>query len=169
MSNHGYISDNESIISETNSEIINNIYQEEIDFLDSDKIDNNYYIGNYLYINKDNLLLLSSSISPKTFFKYSSNEIIEYLYSFSIGYTSLYNIQIMKLCISKNNIYTVILKTFWINLIKRHFKKIFIEKKKIIKKRKNLKIMEYNQIHGRYPYGLNNYPSLRGMLAEYSK
>jgi len=169
MNNIEYISDNESTVTETNSEIIDQIYEDEIDFLDSEKIHNNYYIGSVLYMTTEKHLVFSCSISSKSFFKYSGIEVIDYLYSFGIGYTFLYNIQIMKLLILEDKTYSVIVKTYWINLIQRHFKKLYIEKINIINERKKLKNIQYNQTHGKFPYGLNVIPSIYGMLAIYSK
>ena len=169
MNNIQYVSDNESTITEINYEIIDEIYEDEIDFLDSEKIDNNYYIGSVLYINMKNQLIFSCSISPKSFFKYDAIDVIDYLYSFGIGYTFLYNIQIIKLNILEDKTYSVIVKTYWINLIQRHFKKIYIERINIINERKKLKNIQYNQLHGKYPYGLNNLPSIWGMMSKYKK
>lgn len=169
MNNIEYISDNESTISETNSEIIDQIYEDDIDFLDSEKIHNNYYIGSVIYMTIEKHLVFSCSISSKSFFKYSGIQVIDYLYSFGIGYTVLNNIQIMKLCILEDKTYSVIVKTYWISLIQRHFKKLYIQKINIINERKKLKNVQYNQINGKYPFGLNVLPSIYGMLEKYSK
>ena len=178
MNNIEYISDDESTITETNSEIIDQIYENEIDFLDSEKIDNNYYIGSVLYIKKTEQLILSCSISSKSFFKYSKNEVIDYLYSFGTDDIYIYNvhmikflfnIQIMKLYILEDKTYSIIVKTHWIHLIQRHFKKLYTEKMNIINERKKLKNIQYNQLSGKYPFGLNVLPSIHGMLAVYSK
>ena len=169
MNNIEYTSDNESIISETNSDIINQIYNDESDFLYSEKINNHYYIGSVSYIKKTKQLIFSCSISSKSFFKYSGIQIIDYLYSFAISYCFSDNIQIMKLFILKDNTYTVIIKTYWIHLIQRHFKKLFKEKMNIMNERKKLRNIKYSQIYGKYPPGLNILPSIYGMLVKYAK
>lgn len=64
----------------------------------------------------------------------------------------------------KNNEYVAILKTFWIRLIQRTWKRIFIERNNVILKRKMLSSLNYRQLHGRWPNHCNYLPSLYGML-----
>lgn len=53
-----------------------------------------------------------------------------------------------------------IIKTYWIKIIQRNWKRIFKERKQIIKKRMNLDSLHYRQINGRWPIGLNYLPSI---------
>ena len=62
-----------------------------------------------------------------------------------------------------------ILKTFWLRLIQRVWKKIYNERKNIIRKRSNPKAIFYREICGRWPDDCVRYPYLRGMLYNLSR
>jgi hypothetical protein len=57
-----------------------------------------------------------------------------------------------------------ILKTFWLRIIQRKWKKIFAERKQIITLRKQTSSLYYRQIYGKWPELCNYLPSLNGML-----
>ena len=65
--------------------------------------------------------------------------------------------------LSGNECVTVI-KTIWIRLIQRTWKKIYKQKMKIIKKRCNIASLFYKQIYGCWPDNCKNMPKLNGML-----
>lgn len=56
---------------------------------------------------------------------------------------------------------TCIIKTFWIKLIQRSWKKIYSKRKEIIKKRVNINNLHFWQINGKWPDGLNYLPSVK--------
>ena len=62
-----------------------------------------------------------------------------------------------------------ILKTFWLRLIQRVWKKIYNERKNTIRKRSNPKAIFYREICGRWPDDCVRYPYLRGMLYNLSR
>jgi hypothetical protein len=62
-----------------------------------------------------------------------------------------------------------ILKTFWLRLVQRVWKKVFIERKNIIKKRSNPRAIFYREICGRWPNDCIKYPYLKGMLSNLSR
>jgi hypothetical protein len=57
-----------------------------------------------------------------------------------------------------------ILKTFWIKIIQRKWKKICKEREKIIKLRSKMGSLRYREVNGDWPEYCNTYPSLKGML-----
>lgn len=61
-----------------------------------------------------------------------------------------------------------IIKTFWLRLIQRNWKKIISERSAIIRKRCNPISIEYREIHGVWPKNCINYPGLKGMLSKLS-
>lgn len=137
--------------------LIDDIYEEEADFIDSDKINNTYYIGSYFKLDNDSNLFLSCSITPQSFFKYNKYDIMKYLYYYSCVEHKP-EINIMKLYII-NNCYYVLIKTYWLRIIQRHVKKNYSNKIKIMK----------NSIHhiertGKY---IAKFPSIKGMLSIY--
>ena len=138
------------------NDVSDNIYDEDYPFLEEDKIDKHYYIG---LTSKD--LLLLSTVSPKTFYKYDYHLVQQYLNDYSVNESSVNessvneisvnesnfrNIEIIKLDI-QNNVYYVILKTYWIRLIQRRWKKIFQNR---LNYRKRLDSIFYFQTYGKY-------------------
>ena len=149
--------------------IIDSIHEEDGDFLDSDKTNNKYYIGiKYDYLDINDNLIFSSSVSPIIFFKYSITNIMEYLYFYSNNIEPISKVDIMQLQILEDETYTVILKTYWIRLIQRHWRSLLMKRAQIIKKRCTLKSLKYFEIHGRYLPEYKNFPSLNGMLKMYN-
>ena len=78
-------------------------------------------------------------------------------------------IHIMKLNILNDGTYSVILKTYWIKIIQRHWKKVFIIRNSIIKKRMTNSIQRNFELRGNYGIGLNRIPTIYGLLKAYSK
>ena len=58
-----------------------------------------------------------------------------------------------------------ILKTFWLRLIQRIWKKIYNDRQTIIKLRSNIYSLRYREINGAWPDYCINYPTLKGMLS----
>ena len=59
-----------------------------------------------------------------------------------------------------------ILKTFWIRIIQRKWKKIFQDRKNILSKRCNIFNLSSRQIYGRWPEKYITLPGLKGMLSD---
>ena len=142
------------------NDLVDSIYEEDCDFLDADKYHEHYYIGlagRELYMKK---YILLSAISPKTFMKYSGDDVIEYLITMSLAvWSGQPKIHIMKLQITENNTYTVLLKTFWLKIIQRKWKKIYKERCELIKKYKTLQYLRMRE----YSTTSNHFPGLLGM------
>lgn len=158
--------DNNYSSDEEDNENIDEIFDDEENILDSDKINNTYYIGSYFLSN--NKVLMACTITPQSFFKYNINDVQHFLYSYSISPNTNLNVNIMKLHI-ENEYYTVSLKTHWLCIIQRHVKKIYNERKKIINMRMTMNCIQYCEKHGNYPQNCRVLPRIRGMLSIYSK
>ena len=145
--------------------------------IDENKNNNNNknYIG--ICITTNNLInkniLLGMFISNKSFFKYKIENIKNYLiavflqsfYSWEI--IDNYEIQIMKLD-KINNKNVTIVKTYWIKLIQRHWKKIMKKRKDLFEKRNSFKNRLKREIQiSYYPLELQWIPTLRSMLNVY--
>jgi hypothetical protein len=74
----------------------------------------------------------------------------------------------MKLYILNDGTYSVVLKTHWIRLIQRHWRKALLMRKQIMKKQMLVRSLYYREIHGKFPYGLNNMPMLTGLMSQYA-
>ena len=148
---------------------IDEIYRDEQYFLDSEKQHGHYYIGLYKHMKyQNNILLLLNAISIKTFYKYSFIHVLKYLYYYSL--VRLYQpiVEIMELYILNDGTYSVVLKTHWIRLIQRHWRKALQIRKQIMKKQMLVRSLYYREIHGRFPYGLNKMPMLIGLMSQYA-
>lgn len=142
---------------------IQRMYEKEYLFLDSEKTNNKYYIGAYTMIdecmNADSStpleIVLGSCISPSTFFEFPINIVQKYLSAYSIIYSDRFlqkGVDILKLCISEEDgTYTVIVKTTWLRMFQRKWKKIYAEKKRDMEHRMKLSSMRYFEVHGKWP------------------
>ena len=148
-------------------EMIDRIYFHEEDFLDSEKEDKHYYIGNSR-VSQDKLYILyANAVTPTTFFRFDINHVKSYLHDYSIFVTNS-NIDIMKLFILDDHTYTVVIKTYWLKIIQRHWKKIYSQRKYCISRRRQIKTMMYVERNGMYPYDCHSMPGLQGMLSGYT-
>jgi hypothetical protein len=145
---------------------IDEIYRDEQNFLDSEKQHEKYYIGLYKNTKYQNNLLLNA-ISAKSFYKYSFIHVLKYLYYYSLVRLYQPNVEIMKLYILNDGTYSVVLKTHWIRLIQKHWRKALQMRKQIMKKQMHVRSLHYREIHGKFPYGLNNMPVLTGLMNQY--
>ena len=57
-----------------------------------------------------------------------------------------------------------IIKTFWIKIIQRTWKKIMKRRREVINIRKSLSSIRYRELNGRWPLNCNDIPGLNGML-----
>ena len=147
-------------------DIAEEIAELETDFFNNEKENNNYYLGMIGMNNvSESELLIASSISVDTFFKYNIDPILYYLYYSSIFGTLRYNVDIMKLYINSYGCYTVSVKTYWLRLVQRHIKKFYINKIRILIKR--ILTNNYFQTTRDYPINLR-VPTLYGILSCYN-
>lgn len=153
--------------------IFDMIYYDDIEFLDTDKENNHYYLGLHEYIRSLSEFVIGTTISTKIFYKYTYGNVSRYLRAYSIirNKFSTKNINIMQLKIHPTTqTYNVIIKTYWIRLIQLHWKKIYKERMNFIQLRKRLQNQRYFELNGRYMIGSNTFPpSLYGMLSIYNK
>jgi hypothetical protein len=60
--------------------------------------------------------------------------------------------------------YAAILKTFWLKIIQRTWKKVFASRNKMMEMRKSLHHLRYRSIHGGWSSECRNIPTIVGML-----
>lgn len=77
------------------------------------------------------------------------------------------NLEIVQVIYLPSNHCVSIIKTFWLKIIQKKWKKICKERKECILRRTNLNAIKHKEIYGKWSKNsLNlNYPILRGMLA----
>lgn len=162
-------------------EILDEMYDFEQEYEEDEKNNGNYFIGIYAYmkdmrmlrsgniIEDSKKLYLGMSISIKLFYKYEYKYIQKYLYS-TVNYcphANNYNlkINIMKLDIVDDGLYLVQIKTVWIKLVQRHWKKVIRIRKEMMEKRIKDRLREF--VFGDIKRKNYYYPTLKGMLFEY--
>lgn len=156
-------SDNESLyVSREDDDQLDQIYKHDYSFLKY-KQNKKYYIGLVALI--DSVYLLANSVTPKSLFKYSHDDIVAYLHTYSILYVERPKIDIFQLHIT-DSYYTVVIKTHWIRLIQRHWKKVYKTRTDTLKKRA-LSCNHYPQsVFNKYSN--EELPGLHGMLSHYA-
>lgn len=112
-----------NFVIQTQSDIDDQIVLDEEEFVDSEK-SNGLYLG---YVTNS---LMDVAIQPSTFFKYPFTNVKLYLDTYNHSLLDK-NVEIMKLV--KTDVdgfteYTVLVKTIWLRLIQRHWKKRMAQK-----------------------------------------
>jgi hypothetical protein len=62
-----------------------------------------------------------------------------------------------------------ILKTFWLRILQKTWKKTFKRRKEVLNKRMHPNALFYREVHGKWPTECNYMPGLRSMLSRLSK
>jgi hypothetical protein len=139
------------------------IFSMDEDFLDADKDNLKYYIGLPGYLAKENRLLLLNTISPATFKKHNYHDLHSYLVEYSIHKITKPNVHIMQVHVDEHQAYNVILKTFWLKVVQRSWKRAFSERQQIINQQKNPHAVLSRMLGNSSP---PNLPSIRGLLVK---
>jgi len=158
-------SDYEENIDDDDSEI-DRVYFNDYDDLKYKK-DKSYYIGMSDIL--DNIHILAHAITPFSFFKYSYDFVLQYLYEYSIFRPSRPMVDILKLDILYDGTYSVIIKTYWIRIIQRHWKKVYKDRFSMLLKRGSVHAQTTFSMEGKYPMHLRRLPDIYGMLSAYSQ
>ena len=159
-------------ISQDITDEIDEIHHMDYQHLYSEKQNNKYYIGlcaeilqnDYLHLPTESIYLMVNSISPSTYFKWSYNSCLRYLYYYGMTAMHKPQINILQLHIMDDGTYSVVIKTFWLKMIQRKWKKIFKMRKEILSNRLQLSSMHHREIHGSWPISLRVLPGLVGLL-----
>ena len=166
---HSYVSiPNEAYYdaySDSDCDIIDEIADREEE-LYREKQHNKYYLGSALYYPRRNCIQFDMSVSVSTLFNYDIQDIQLYLAEYSPVFhtTQRIAIHIIKLDIQPDQEYCAILKTFWLRIVQRCWKKQFAKRNTVLRLRGGISAQRHFELTGTYPQGLRNIPGLRGML-----
>lgn len=164
---------------EYEDDVLDEMYDFEESFDLKEKENGKYYLGMYMNIEDVQLmagggfilgsnkpLFFGNAISTELFFKYKYSHIQKYLKSIIMCYNMNPVVDIMQLIISEDGLYLAIIKTYWICLIQRHWKKIMNKKREYIEFQKSFQYIRDRELDIR-----NRRPtfSLYGMLSIYKK
>lgn len=152
--------DSESVDSDNAIDLFDDIYDYDQP-IDEDKIDSNYYIG--IHHCDASELIMAATISNKTFQNYSRHQLLYYLSNYSYVPIENPKLNIMQLRVLADGTYSVVLKTHWIKLIQRTWRRVLKERNQMIVRRvwANCSF----EINGKWPVELRKLPGLRGSLA----
>lgn len=140
------------------------IYELEQQHLDSEKQTGKYYIGSAVLV-RNRYYIMNTTITANTFMNYPIYSILFYLYEFSLFHFVKNRIEIMKLYIHPVTAeYIVVLKTFWLRIVQRTWRRILRERAEILRKRCSIQNIQHRLVYGRHLIGLNVLPGLYGML-----
>ena len=159
-------------ISQDVSDELDEIHHMDYQHLYSEKQNGKYYIGlcaeilqnDYLHLPTESIYLMVNSISASTYFKLSYRSCLRYLYYYGMTAMHKPEINILQLHIMNDGTYSVVIKTFWLKIIQRKWKKIFKLRKEMLSNRLQLSSMHHREIHGNWPISLRVLPGLVGLL-----
>ena len=150
------------------------IIQVDHEYMDSEKKTGQYIIGicsgileNECYFTMTPLNALPqycSGISSRTFLQYPFNKVYQYLFMNSCIMTIKPKIEIIKLYINAEYYNVAILKTIWLRIVQRTWKKIYKKRELIKNKRLSISSQLHFRIYGKYPQGFCVLPTIVGMI-----
>jgi hypothetical protein len=139
------------------------IWEESLPYIEC--IPDQYYIGTFKYLEMQNILLFAKKIHISTFYKYSKQQLSEYLYWYSgIYICDKPHLEILQVKVDPQGVYSCIIKTFWLRLIQRRWKAVF-HREKLFYRKNILSILERRERTGYLPFKTK----LRGLLSYLSK
>lgn len=170
-----YYSDNESIDSDGDSSInshfadihfsiSDDIWSDIFDSEQASYVEDNLITGKYViglpgYLRNTNEWLYLSGVTPRSFFRFNFDDVSKYLQEFSLSYVHNPNIHIMALDIKDDGTCTVVIKTFWLKIIQRKWKKVYKERQEYVRQMSRRVNMYARELGKRI-----RCPGLEGML-----
>ena len=156
-----------SLINILSARVYDEIFYRDEDYLIADKQNNQYVIG-MSFSSTTRGFVLASTVSPTTFFQYSYQTIIKYLIMSSVSSIRRKEVDIIKIFIQEDMSYISVIKTYWICLIQRHWKKVYAMRAQLMKQRRILKNHRDYELRGVYKWGIRTLPTIYGMLSSYA-
>ena len=140
-------------------------YHMDINYHNDEELNDGYYIGVV-----DNMTLINY-ITPNVFYNYPFDRVRNYLINWSVIRLTNTNIEIMllnKKLYNENGtlftLYSVTLKTRYIKIIQKAWKRVLEYRKELYKKRLRYNSLRHREIHGKWPEGLHFCPSIKGCI-----
>ena len=160
--------------------LLDEMYDFEANFDLEEKENGKYYLGMYMnikdvqimsggfIIGENKPLFFGNAISTELFFKYKYAHVIKYMRSIVMCMNINPVVDIMKLIITEDGLYLALIKTHWICLIQRHWRKIMNKKREYIEFQKSFQYIRNREIgiRNRFNSGSRN---LYGMLSYYKR
>ena len=180
-----YENENLLDVGEDDDEYERNMADHQKHFIGSYVLSRDIVIENNAMMEYEPKLFHGISIMAKTFFHFPINHILTYLKYYTVesfypegtvgtagqipNQMKIHVLQLFIQPVSRDPfqwISTVVLKTFWISLIQRHWRSILKERARNIEKMKGYSFLKTRELRGKYrPF---HYPRLRGMMSKYN-
>ena len=154
-------------------QIMENIEMEE-ELRETELANHTTYIGMPIYEKLG--ILLGSRITSRTYFKHDNKHVCKYLDYASCSenvstrsYPDIMKLEITKTQYSGNlecEVYHVLIKTHWIKIVQRRWKKIIAEQKLITMGRGSLANLRFFEMNGKHLPKYSVLPRLRGCLCD---
>lgn len=132
---------------------------EQASYVEDNLITGKYVIGLPGYLRNTNEWLYLSGVTPRSFFRFPFDDVSKYLQEFSLSYVHNPNIHIMALDIKDDGTCTVVIKTFWLKIIQRKWKKVYKERQEYVRQMSRRVNMYARELGKRI-----RCPGLEGML-----
>jgi hypothetical protein len=104
--------------------------------------------------------ILAGTITPAVFFRHRAIDVAQYLWLSSM-FRRFHGpkIDILQLHISAEGVHHVIIKTFWLKLVQRTWRRVYRERQEIWKRRCSITALRTREVTGKYPVGLRTLPA----------
>ena len=105
--------------------------------------------------------ILAGTITPAVFFRHRAIDVAQYLWLSSM-FRRFHGpkIDILQLHISAEGVHHVIIKTFWLKLVQRTWRRVYRERQEIWKRRCSITALRTREVTGKYPVGLRTLPAV---------
>ena len=143
------------------------IFEDEKD-LRSPRRNGGMYIGLTTYDQAYKTFMMASTVHAQTLYKYTPQDVLRYLYQYNVSRHTKQTVHIMQLHMVPNTMfgatYEVVIKTHWLRLVQRRWRKVFCERQRILRERVHPGSRRILELCGTYPVGARYLPGLKGML-----
>lgn len=152
------------------AEQIDNVYYEDEDYQEQEIPDGGYVLGLCKYYGGNtNDYILVNKVSVRSFFKFLFEDVMAFLSSYSLIHMRFTELDLIKLQYKYdeegNMIYRCIIKTRYIRVIQRAWRRVLNRRREIWKKRCSPKYLMERQIYGKWiSPQVTGLPSIYGML-----
>jgi hypothetical protein len=154
--------------SDSDTDEYDTIHQQDSEQFYSEKETGKTYIGLVHTAPETTAIIMSNTVSARAYFAHPHITILRYLCAYGLIRIKRPVLHVMTLHVLADGTYSMLLKTHWIRLVQRHWRKICRSRRSMIRKRAHPQARKVYEITGKYPYPLDKMPSLVGMLSAYS-
>jgi hypothetical protein len=168
------VSDDDDDDDDANDDIIADEQIMDDDIYEAKIVNKKTYIGAPIINNTTNLILFGCHISAQSFYKYPLERICDFLKTMSCSNDVLNNglpeiMQLIQIPIYHNNnsvcaFNSIVMKTIWLRIIQRRWKKLMQQRNRVIQGRTTMRNIRHLEITGHHLPEYSVLPRLQGCL-----